>query len=102
MRPIRSLLFAPANRPDLIKKFPRYSADIFAIDFEDAVPEQEKASARTSLPSLIAWLRDQNLKSLVFVRTNDVDSTHFESDLEAALNTPIDGLIAPKLETVKS
>lgn len=46
MRPIRSLLFAPANRPDLLGKFPRYRADAFAIDLEDGTPEADKAAAR--------------------------------------------------------
>lgn len=30
----RSLFFAPANRPDLVAKFPRISADCFVIDLD--------------------------------------------------------------------
>jgi citrate lyase subunit beta / citryl-CoA lyase len=101
MRPIRSLLFAPANRPELIKKFPRYAADVCAIDLEDAVPEAEKDAARLGLPALVAWLRDQNLKSQLFVRTNAFRSPHTPADLQAAFHTAIDGIIAPKLETLE-
>ena len=60
-RPIRSLLFAPANRPELIEKFPRYRADVFAIDLEDGTPEAEKASARRDLPRVIDVLRDRGV-----------------------------------------
>ena len=99
MRPIRSLLFAPANRPDLILKFPRYRADAFALDLEDAVPEAEKASARRELPRIVADLRKQSLKGLLLVRPNAFRSPHADADLTAALETPVDGIIAPKLET---
>src|SRR5262249_13228777 len=98
MRPIRSLLFAPANRSDLIKKFPRYAADVCAIDLEDAVPEAEKDAARLELPALVAWLREQDLKSQLFVRTNAFRAPHTAGDLQAAFHTAIDGIIAPKLE----
>ncbi|RYY48242.1 MAG: CoA ester lyase, partial [Comamonadaceae bacterium] len=35
---IRSLFFAPANRPDLVVKFPRFGADCCVIDLEDGTP----------------------------------------------------------------
>ena len=38
MRLIRSLLFAPANRLDLLRKFPRLDADAYVIDLEDGTP----------------------------------------------------------------
>ena len=58
MRLIRSLLFAPANRHDLLKKLPRYPADAVAIDLEDATPENEKAAARDGLQDIVAFRRD--------------------------------------------
>ena len=39
---IRSLFFAPANRPDLVLKFPRFGADCCVIDLEDGTPAGEK------------------------------------------------------------
>jgi len=100
MRPIRSLLFAPANRPELIEKFPRYPADAFAIDLEDATPEAEKDQARSALPALVASLRAQNLKAKLFIRTNASRSRHADADLAAALDLAVDGIVMPKLETV--
>src|SRR5688572_29145477 len=99
MRAIRSLLFAPANRPDLIRKFLRHRADVFAIDLEDSVPENEKPPARRELPSLVAYLRENGLNRRLFVRINGIRSPHRDADLAAILNIPIDGVLMPKLET---
>lgn len=96
-RPIRSLLFAPANRPELIEKFPRYRADVFAIDFEDGTPEAEKEAARRDLPRVIDRLRAGGVAGEIYVRTNESRSPHASADLAAALATPIDGIIMPKL-----
>src|SRR5262245_57208965 len=100
MRPIRSLLFAPANRPDLIAKFPRYPADAFAIDLEDGLPESEKQAGRSALTAIVDSLREKNLRAKLFIRTNASRSGHADADLTAALRTNIDGIMMPKLETV--
>jgi citrate lyase subunit beta/citryl-CoA lyase len=99
MRLIRSLLFAPANRPELLKKFPRYSADAVAIDLEDGTPENEKAAARDRLRDNVSYLREQHLKALLFVRVNGPRSHHIKADMAAALEASINGIIVPKLET---
>jgi len=99
MRLIRSLLFAPANRPDMLTKFPRYPADAVAIDLEDGTPENEKAAARDQLPDVVAYLRQQHLKSMLLVRTNALRSHHIKADIGVALSTSVDGVIVPKLET---
>ncbi|MCC6708523.1 MAG: hypothetical protein IT492_13285 [Gammaproteobacteria bacterium] len=43
---IRSFFFAPANRPDLVVKFPRFGADCCVIDLGDGTPPRREA-ART-------------------------------------------------------
>jgi citrate lyase subunit beta/citryl-CoA lyase len=96
---MRSLLFAPANRHELIGKFPRYAADAYAIDLEDGVPEAEKESARRSLPDVVESLRRQNFKGQLFLRTNASRSRQAEADLAAAVDMRMDGVILPKLET---
>jgi citrate lyase subunit beta / citryl-CoA lyase len=99
MHLIRSLLFAPANRYELLKKFPRYPADAFAIDLEDGTPENEKAAARDQLHDIVADLREQHLKALLFIRTNAPRSHHIKADLAAAQKAAVDGIMVPKLET---
>jgi citrate lyase subunit beta/citryl-CoA lyase len=99
MRLMRSLLFAPANRHDLLKKFPSYPADAVAIDLEDGTPEKEKSDARDHLPEIVAYLREQDLKAMLFVRTNGTRSHHIQADMAVALQASLDGIIVPKLET---
>jgi citrate lyase subunit beta / citryl-CoA lyase len=101
MRPIRSLLFAPANRPELLQKFPRYPADAFVIDLEDGTPEAEKDSARRALPQIVASLRSQGLKGQIYVRTNAPRSKHVQADLSATNEMPIDGIVVPKIESIE-
>jgi len=95
---IRSLLFAPANRPDLLAKFPRSAADCYAIDLEDGTPPAEKAQARSALAAAVAGLRGANLAGLLTVRVNEPASEHYLADLEAAFATDVDGVVIPKLE----
>lgn len=55
IRPRRSLLFAPGNRPAVHDKALASGADIVCVDLEDAVPPHDKAAARDiALPFLIA------------------------------------------------
>jgi len=96
---VRSLLFAPGNRIDLLRKFPRCAADAFVIDLEDGTPASEKSAARANLASIVPYLREQQMSGLLFVRTNEPSSPHTDADIEAALRTDIDGLVLPKLGT---
>src|SRR4051812_6149813 len=100
VHPVRSLLFAPANRHDLLEKFPRYQADVYAIDLEDGTPAAEKESARAGLARIVALLRERGLRGHLFVRTNEPASPHASADLAAAVATPIDGVMIPKLTDV--
>lgn len=95
----RSLFFAPANRPDLLAKFPRFSADCYVIDLEDGTPPRDKVSAREALASNVAMLRDNAVKGLVYVRVNEAGSALFHDDVAAAVACDIDGIVIPKLET---
>jgi citrate lyase subunit beta / citryl-CoA lyase len=99
MRLIRSLLFAPANRHDMLKKFTKYPADAFAIDLEDGTPENEKAAARDQLPDIVTYLKEQELKAMLLVRVNGPRSQHIKADLKALQRASVDGIMVPKLET---
>lgn len=100
MDQIRSFLFAPANQPERLKKFLRIAADCFVIDLEDGTPEAEKEAARAALPDIVAHLREQGLRGLLFVRVNEPRSPHLREDLRAAFATDIDGIVVPKMERV--
>ncbi|MBB5216394.1 HpcH/HpaI aldolase/citrate lyase family protein [Parapusillimonas granuli] len=96
---IRSLFFAPANRPDLVVKFPRFSADCSVIDLEDGTPSGEKAVARTALAKTVDGARKAGLAGMLAVRVNVPDSPHYLADLEAAFACDIDAVVIPKLES---
>lgn len=96
---IRSLLYAPANRPDLVAKFPRFRADCCVIDLEDGTPEAEKAKAREMLPATVQQVRAASFTGLLAVRVNVPASTHYLADLEAAFGCDIDAVVIPKLES---
>lgn len=95
---IRSLFFAPANRPDLIAKFPRFPADCYVIDLEDGTPPADKANARATLATSVASLRAAGVKGLVMIRVNEPASEHYLADIEAAWATDADGIVIAKLE----
>ena len=96
---IRSLLYAPANRPELVVKFPRFGADCCVIDLEDGTPEAEKSKARAMLPETVALVRAAGLEGLLAVRVNVPASPHYLADLEAAFGCDIDAVVIPKLES---
>ena len=95
---IRSLFFAPANRHDLIIKFPRFAADCYAIDLEDGTPPDDKVEARGKLEKAVNTLRELGVQGLIYIRVNEPQSHHFIQDIQAAVACDIDGLILPKLE----
>lgn len=94
----RSLFFAPANRPELIAKFPRIPADCFVVDLEDGTPLGAKVSARQALPQLINDLRSAAQNLQIFIRVNGIDTELHDEDVQAAVSCPINGIVLPKVE----
>ncbi|MEM7140455.1 MAG: CoA ester lyase [Actinomycetota bacterium] len=96
-RRLRSLLFAPAVRPDLVAKMPATGADLIAIDLEDATPLNAKDEARDALPELMASVAGQ---IAVSVRVNDPTTPWFADDV-AGLPDGLAAVVVPKVETVE-
>ena len=46
MRPMRSMLYIPANSPGMLQHAPIFGCDSILIDLEDAIDYKEKDSAR--------------------------------------------------------
>jgi len=93
---LRSLLFAPAVRPDLLRKMPRTGADAIVIDLEDATPPNAKADGRANLVELAPELIDQ---VAVYVRVNDDTTEWHEDDLDS-VPAGLQGIVVPKIETI--
>ena len=48
IRPRRSFMFAPGNKPEMFPKAMGTGADIMCVDLEDAVASQHKQDARAA------------------------------------------------------
>ncbi|MGE8318826.1 MAG: HpcH/HpaI aldolase/citrate lyase family protein [Comamonas sp.] len=97
-RLLRSLLFAPANRAELVLKFPRAGADWSVIDLEDGTPPADKDAARQGLRTLVRELRAAGLAGMLGVRINTPDSPWFAADLAEAAACGADFIVLPKAE----
>ncbi len=95
---LRSLLFAPAVRPDLLRKMPGTGADAIVIDLEDATPPHAKADGRANLVELAPELIDQ---VSVYVRVNDDTTEWHEDDLDSVPGG-LRGIVVPKIESVSA
>jgi citrate lyase subunit beta/citryl-CoA lyase len=91
----RSLLFVPANKPELAAKATRSGPDVVALDLEDAVAPAGKAEARIALHDAVATLAGQ---VTICIRVNPPGTEWFTDDV-AALPDGVDAVIVPKLET---
>jgi citrate lyase subunit beta / citryl-CoA lyase len=100
-RRLRSLLFAPASRPDVCAKLPRSGPDGVVIDLEDAVPADGKADARVHARAVGEQLANDNPGLAVYVRVNAVLSEWFERDVAEALSPGLAGVVVPKLESAE-
>ncbi len=93
----RSLFFAPANRLDLVRKFPRWAADVSVMDLEDGTPDAQKEAARHVAEQAAREVRPA-LKGQLYLRVNQPESRHFAEDLLLAAGLPVDGVVVPKVE----
>jgi citrate lyase subunit beta/citryl-CoA lyase len=95
---LRSLLFAPGNKAEVLAKLPRSGPDGVVLDLEDAVPADAKAEARAIVADVAPTLMAENPDLAVFVRINPVPSRWSVDDL-ASLPDGLTGIVVPKLES---
>lgn len=94
---LRSLLFAPAVRPDLLHKLPRAGADGVVIDCEDATPPASKDLGRQNARQIGAELGVAGIS--VFVRVNGVQTPWFGADIADGVPKGASGIVVPMVET---
>jgi citrate lyase subunit beta/citryl-CoA lyase len=92
MDALRSMIFTPGHRRDLIEKAIRSGSDAVIIDLEDAVALDLKPQARELLgdlpPSVVP----------LFVRTNGPETGMIWDDVIAAGQAGVAGVVIPKAE----
>ena len=92
MKPLISLLFVPASRPERFDKALGSGADAVIVDLEDAVAPADKDAARAALA---AWLDPAHP---VLVRINAADTPWFAADLELLVRPGVSAVVLPKAE----
>jgi citrate lyase subunit beta/citryl-CoA lyase len=96
MHLLRTLLFVPAGRDDMLEKAPGRGADALVLDLEDAVLPAGKPAAREAARRRIAPLRDAGQR--VFARINGIGSGLTRDDLLAVAVDGLAGVVLPKAQ----
>ena len=94
IRPLRSVLYIPGDKPRALDKARNLAADAIIFDLEDAVAVSEKKSARTTL---VAELGTGGYGArLKIVRINGLDTDWAADDLAALNSVDVDAVLLPK------
>ncbi|NGN64679.1 CoA ester lyase [Streptomyces sp. A7024] len=91
---LRSLLFVPGSRTDLLPKARACGADAVILDLEDAVPEDGKAAARDQVAAAVD---DADGGPALFVRINPLDRWAAAEELRALARPGLTGIVLPKV-----
>lgn len=99
---MRSLMFVPGHRANMIQKALASQADVLFLDVEDGVAPSEKDTARQTISeSLRAVAQDPpaGRHPLRYVRINAIGHERMEADLATVLGPGLEGFCLPKVET---
>lgn len=94
---LRSLIFVPGNRRDMLEKAASFPADFLVPDMEDSVPLAEKAAARDAIADMLPILDRAGKRSVV--RINTLSTGLLEEDMRAAVTPHTYGINVGKVET---
>ena len=95
---LRSLLFVPGDRPDMMQKALGAGADALILDLEDSVAASAKSDARRAVAEFLVAHPTESL----WVRVNPLESAESERDVAAIVPARPDGIVLPKAEGGKS
>ena len=97
LRPRRSALYLPGNKPRALEKGKSLAADVVIFDLEDAVGPDAKADSRAMVCDAISsgGYRPRE----VVVRINGLDTEWHDTDLAAVAGSTADGVLVPKVES---
>ena len=98
MELLRSLIFVPGNRPNMLEKALSFDADIIMVDLEDSVPPAEKVAARDMAREWVPKLRRNG--RTVMVRVNSLDTGLTGNEVAALAGPDLYGFSIGKTESV--
>lgn len=94
---LRSLLFVPGNKTNMLTKALPLRPDAFIPDMEDSVPPAEKSNARETIRAFLPQLEATGVP--VIPRVNSLDTEWIEADLAAVVGPGIFGISFGKVRT---
>jgi len=94
---VRSLLFIPGNKPNMLAKAESCSPDVLVPDMEDSVPDAEKSAARATIGEWLPRLAAHT--ALLMPRVNSLRTGWFEDDLAGAVAPGVWGISIGKVES---
>ena len=94
---LRSLIFVPGNRPNMLERALDFEADIIMVDLEDSVPPAEKVAARDVAAEWVPRLRQAGQR--VMVRCNSLDTGLTQAELAAVISPSLYGFSVGKTES---
>ena len=95
----RTMMFANAQRPGMVKDAYIFKPDSLIIDLEDAVSENQKDSARFSLYNILRTVNFRGVERLV--RINAQDTPHWQEDVRVCVAGGADGIRMAKCESAQ-
>lgn len=96
LRPRRSALYLPGNKPRALEKGKALPADVLVFDLEDAVGPDAKSESRTAVCDAVrggGYGRRE-----VVVRINGIGTEWHDEDLAAVAGAGAHGVLVPKVE----
>ena len=97
MELLRSFIFVPGNRANMLERARAFNADVVMVDLEDSVPAGEKATARDMAVDWVPVLRREGQR--VMVRVNSLDTGLTRPELEAIVSPDLYGISLGKVES---
>lgn len=96
LRPRRSALYLPGNKPRALEKGQSLPADVLVFDLEDAVGPDAKAESRAAVCEAVRT--GSYAPREVVVRINGLGTEWHEDDLAAVAGSAAHGVLVPKVE----
>ncbi len=91
---MRSLMFVPGHRQNMLDKAVTLPLDVALLDLEDGVPPAEKATARELVARILGRPASGPTR---YVRINPLWTEWAEADLEAIARPGLAGVVLPKV-----
>ena len=95
---LRSLIFVPGNRANMLERAVDFKADVIMVDLEDSVPPAEKVAAREVVREWVPKLAREGRR--VMVRLNSLDTGLTQDEIAAIAGPNLAGVSIGKAETV--